>query len=339
MAELSRRPLLSTALDRKLFVDRSKELDRLLKDVQLGFNALVVGNRGSGKTSLLRRFANRLERESSVTPVLVEGTDLAQDAAEFLSLVAYRLRRRPAMVSALPNMSLTRPRPLSATEQTLEALSELSTVLGEYDDRVVLIVDELIDSSIGHTVFGRLRDELWSLGAIWLVGCDSQSRAMYLRPPADTFFEDVLELEPLTEDDAFKLLRARISKAEAPDKVLRAIVAESDRSPRDLISSAAQVVLDKRKPRELASERAGVDKLLADLGEPARRLYEALDDSGPASASDEQLLRTLGWSRGRVTQLLGPLKEAGLVEEHEGGGEGPGRRRKLYKATVPAGKR
>src|SRR5690349_5643135 len=57
---LDRRPLLETAVDADLFVDRDQELDRLLRALELGLNAAVGGPDGSGRTSLLRRLVFRL---------------------------------------------------------------------------------------------------------------------------------------------------------------------------------------------------------------------------------------------------------------------------------------
>lgn len=60
MLQISQRPLQGTAVDAALFVDRTSELETLVRSVRLGFNSLVLADRGSGKTSLLRRLERQL---------------------------------------------------------------------------------------------------------------------------------------------------------------------------------------------------------------------------------------------------------------------------------------
>ena len=59
-SSLSDRPLLDTLTDAGLFVDRAAELATLGRAARQGLNALVVGSRGMGKTSLLRQLVFRL---------------------------------------------------------------------------------------------------------------------------------------------------------------------------------------------------------------------------------------------------------------------------------------
>jgi len=51
---LSGRPLLDTRPDSELFVDRVEEMSRVRAALNHGLNCLVVGERGSGKTSFMR---------------------------------------------------------------------------------------------------------------------------------------------------------------------------------------------------------------------------------------------------------------------------------------------
>src|SRR5208283_860022 len=55
------RPLFSTERDMQFFVDRNDELELLEKAIEHEFNALILGERGSGKTSILNSLAYRLE--------------------------------------------------------------------------------------------------------------------------------------------------------------------------------------------------------------------------------------------------------------------------------------
>jgi predicted transcriptional regulator len=59
-------------------------------------------------------------------------------------------------------------------------------------------------------------------------------------------------------------------------------------------------------------------------------LLAELEARGAASASDEELLRSLGWTRPRAVQVFSELEEAGLVASETE--KGPtGRPRKVYR--------
>ena len=51
---LTSRPLLATQRDQALFAGRDWEVEEISRDLGRGFNVIVEGDRGSGKTSLLR---------------------------------------------------------------------------------------------------------------------------------------------------------------------------------------------------------------------------------------------------------------------------------------------
>jgi DNA-binding PadR family transcriptional regulator len=56
---------------------------------------------------------------------------------------------------------------------------------------------------------------------------------------------------------------------------------------------------------------------------------------GGASASDERLLKRLGWTRGRAVQVLKQLEEKGIVTASMRPVEGGGRPRKVYELLMP----
>ena len=66
--------------------------------------------------------------------------------------------------------------------------------------------------------------------------------------------------------------------------------------------------------------------ILEGLSDAARRVAEYLQDAGPRSASDEELLAYFGWTRNRAVQVLNELEDAGVLTARvEKGG-----RRKMY---------
>jgi hypothetical protein len=64
-------------------------------------------------------------------------------------------------------------------------------------------------------------------------------------------------------------------------------------------------------------------------------LVAELESLGRASASDDELLNRLGWTRGRASQVFGQLEEAGIVTSSPLRGERGGRPRKVYELSTP----
>src|SRR5438132_10217790 len=168
--EISGRPLLDTKPDHELFAGRQRELDRLVTSVDRRLNVILIGDRGSGKTTLLRQLAYELrQRSPDQPPAFVEGL-LADDVMTFLDLVRYRLGLRPTVRQPSPVQASLMMKGKVALDDTLE-LPGLVASLREAapDGRRVVLVDELPSKSVGQTLFGGLRDELWLLPLTWVV--------------------------------------------------------------------------------------------------------------------------------------------------------------------------
>src|SRR5581483_9651160 len=66
--------------------------------------------------------------------------------------------------------------PLGAAASSTRLLATLGQGIGP-DERRVLLVDEPPSGEVGHTFFGRLRDELWQLPFTWVVAIEERRRA------------------------------------------------------------------------------------------------------------------------------------------------------------------
>lgn len=320
MAVLGGRPLLDNSLDEQLFVGRDRLLGQAMRTLRQGVNVLLVGARGSGKTSTLHRLAHLLRRREALT-VLIDGRS-ADRASDLLGLLAWRLGvtelTQPTLGETARLLAL-----LEAMERRLRALEK-----GE----VVVLLDELASPEEAHRLFGRLRDDLWRLPVTWAVAADETDLGSYLQPPADAFFAQVLNLEPLDTDSSTALLQRRAPELEEATASLLAVQAAGN--PRALIRLAQQVLVDQVSAAQVVGARERRSDLLRKLGEPARRLYDEVVASGAVSMSEPGLLRRLGWSRPRAQQVITTLLAAGLVEVAQEPAS-RGRPRKLYRAPAP----
>jgi energy-coupling factor transporter ATP-binding protein EcfA2 len=341
--ELSGRPLRNTDRDRRLFVDRTETIELVAQVVLNSGNVLLVGPRGAGKSSLLRRIAHVLEKRGEPHTSVVDGR-AADSTLDFLALVRDALnawetvplgRAAGALASAAgafidsPQL-IARPSP-SDTQALLTQLRALGRALPEEQHRIVL-VDEMPSPQTAHTLFGRLRDELWELPIVWVVAADERDDGSYREPPADAFWQRTVAIPSLSADDARDLLLRRLDDTQMSPTVLDQLVETAAGNPRRLITLAHQVVLEGSDIASLLERDASVKREVALLSEPAKRLLSELEANGPASPSDQGLLSRLGWTRGRASQVFQELESRGLVTTFERAGTG-GRPRRVYEAT------
>jgi energy-coupling factor transporter ATP-binding protein EcfA2 len=329
--ELSGRPLLDTKPDHELFTGRDREFERLLTSVDRRLNVLLIGERGSGKTTLLRQLSYALhERGSDQPPAFVDGHQV-ETARLFVDLVRFRLGLDPAVLEPSPIQSafeaIGRRAPLRDTLELSRLVRSLKEAAPE--GRRVVLVDELPDGSVGQTLFGRLRDELWQLPLTWVVAVSENDEDGLLSPPADAFFDVVLRLEPLSKKAQREILQARIGSRGGK------LAAELDEgNPRRLLGLAREALEGGAQPSDLINALSRRDMEASKLGRGASMLMAELESLGPTSASDERLLSRLGWTRSRAVQVFRQLEEKGLVTSSTVKGAS-GRPRKLYRPTGP----
>jgi AAA ATPase domain len=293
--ELTPRPLRERDSDALLFVDVNGLVAKMERSLEGGLHVLLLGRRGSGKTSALHQLAHRL-RQQGRDVVFISGNQV--DSA------------RSLLETVRTQLGLPIRRTLNEERETL--LELLSSLAGA-DHEIIVIVDDLPPAGVAPLVFGRLRDELWELPFLWVASGDVADKASYLRPPADAFFSHVFTLPDLTPDIAARIVQARTGLADDDPWLLRFGDAVHGGTPRDAITFARESLMGDGDLFDTVAQRRLREEKMQDLGEAARRLMEALAVTGPISASDEAVARGLGWTRSRTTQVLKQLEAAGLV--------------------------
>ena len=326
---MANQPLAQSRADQRRFVDRSRETDAIIRAVAASQPVLLLGDRGSGRTSLLNHVAWVLARQKEPRQTVIVSGELANTSSQLLGILVARVQRlaepggsRARWIEDLQALSMP-DGPFGQVAQPA-ILMELVDLLGEQlaalERPVCLMVDGLAPK-VAHGVFGSLRNELWALqGAAWVLAGDSGAEALYLEPPADAFFEHTVRLGPLTEADAAKLLRAHVPDLSDTD-IERAIeVAEGN--PRRLLRAAADIQAGIAPVSSAADE---VARQATAVGGPlAGAIVGYVAANGPTAASDETMLRQIGASRQRASQLMHELESAGLLETIEQ--REPGRR-------------
>jgi type II secretory pathway predicted ATPase ExeA len=336
-ARLDNRPLLGT-IDRDLFVEPSI-MPEVLAAVKRRLNVLILGPRGSGKTTLLRALEADLSDDER--PAVYVDLAPAQTAVQALVLIADALGARwgefrDALARDRANAVLMRERRQQwgqlADETPTEELLRWARRLGQAPPSLIL-VDAPPGEGHAHTLFGRLRDELWQQGHQWVVAANDVLRDELTRPPAAAFFDVHLDLVPLSQEQQHEFLRLRLGKE--LDSDIMHLVGQSDGLPRSLLELARAAVLSNEPVDELLARREKRRESLAALPSTAATIVDYLEDHGPASGSDPQLLAALGVSGQRARRVLRQLEEAGLVRSFPEQQEHRGRPRKLYELKEP----
>ncbi len=328
-------PLAQTRADQRRFVDRTRETDAIIRAVAASQPVLLLGERGSGRTSLLNHVAWLLARQHDGRDTVMVTGELATNPSQLLGVLVARTQRlaeptgsRARWIEDLRALSMP-DGPFGQVAQpaiVMELLDLLDERLAALERPVCLMIDG-IAPTVAHGVFGSLRNELWALeGAAWIVAGDISAEALYLEPPADAFFEQTIRLDRLTDADAAKLLGAHLPDLTEAD--IKSAVVAGYGNPRRLLRAAGDI---QAGLTPASAKTDGVAQQAGALAGPlAGALVGYLAEHGPAGASDEAMLRQIGASRQRASQLMHELESAGLletIEQHEPGRRGrPARR-------------
>ena len=327
MLLLGQRPLTASDADHQLFADRTSELHRVSRTLDLGLNAYVHGPPGSGRTSFLRQI-ERAHPEAHY--VRLYGFDTLSDRLDQVELAVTGVplkRTGPSQLAQVLKFGST-----TETKIVADPLRHLKKSVGLFQGEPlhVVLVDD-VDRKDCHELFGRLRDGLWELPIQWVVTGTSTS----LDPPADTFFDTVIELLPFDQTGVRELLRLRAASGSPEEGSLLMQTAEpvleavAPCTPRRALAVLRDLCLSDDL-REAIRQLENLQSARANLKPTASRLLDALIHHGPTHAGDTELLEEVGVTRSRVVQLLGELEADGLVTAQREG------RRKLF--VVPAGR-
>ncbi len=279
---------------------------------------LISGEPGSGKTSLLYHALGRARANNR--PVLL--------------LTARVVSSSRGLVDALLELAVEeewiQDAPQPAVNDPLGPARQVRR-LREAPANALVLVDDLTVEQ-GQTLFGALRDELWQTPVSFTVAVRPDVAQALSTPPADAFFDRRYILKPFVGDDANQLLHRR---HEAGESTLLSLF-ESDRAmqPRSLVALAIEEGPGGRYDPTRQHELLRIAERVA--GRSGSMLVAEIWGREGVSASDEDLQRSLGVTRNRLTELLRTLAEHRVLAAYPEPREGKtGRPRMIYTVAEP----
>ena len=326
--QLRQAPLRDRTEDRALFV-APDGYERALWAARERLNVLLVAERGAGKTTVLRQLQLALRDGAHGGAVVFVDLAGAETPDRALALIAAAAAEAlaDAPVGWIP--PLPRPGESDADRNTRFALDQLAEL-----EPCTLLLDNVRAEHVGYPLFGTFRDRLWEMPHQWLVGAGELDRRWLLRPPADAFWEEVVEIS-LTAAAARELLERRLGAR--PDWLER-VVEQVGTNPRSLIAAALAASRDGEGADAALAPWEDWQRRVGELDARSAALIAELSARGAVSASDPDLLSGLGWARTSLLRTLERREAAGLVESFNEPG-GRGRPRRLYATTEPGRRR
>lgn len=326
---LQGRPLYDNAADAAYYVPPN-QWGTITRALERQLNTLVVGQRGAGKTSLLRQLQRTL-RDRGLRVAYVDATNLdgPMDLAQRLqdALLSPDDRGHWDVGAGLRPSSTDDASLASGSQTFLQVLSSLGTV-----EPSIALVDASSSGPTIYSVFGRMRDTMWQLPHRWVVAIDEIDRATVLRPPADAFFDKVVDLVPFSQQQLTKLLARRAPDVGLP--MLEQVAELAQGNPRTALRAVVDVDVDGRDPATGLIERRELLERASAIGRPHAMLMAELLNAGAASPSDLELQQSLGITRARLTSLLRTLLNHGLVVAGVEKPDGVGRPRTIYRPQL-----
>lgn len=330
---LKGRPLYDNKADADLFVTPSA-WDAVVLGSERDLNVLLVGSRGSGKTSLLHQVQYVMRDEESEGAVFVDGT-AARDVVDLATRIRNSLSGEPSTLPENVEGALgavtTSEEPIAGASRTLAALLRS---IGQADPALILLDCSGAAEAV-FDLFGRMRDVLWQQSHRWIVAIDENDRSTVMKPPADAFFDVVAQIEPWPTTELITLLSRRYPTMEDVDKKLvMHAAANASGSPREALRAMSHGILTEGDPATFLEERGVLLDRASRLGRTAGMLMAELLGRGQASPSEPELQDSLGLTRARLTQLFHLLQENELVVGEAERSSGPGRPRMTYRPNL-----
>jgi len=254
----SSRPLLSLEDDKRYFTGFKEEFKKTLLAIKTYENTLIIGDRGSGKSSFLHHIFYHLQKHREAIPIkinvlrmerfdqtaflsnlLIETVDTVnqyQSTSTKVKKILVKMAESGLLGIPGSNVGISFSSDSSikmgsgseinfSKKDDLDILYErLQTFvkqLRKHDINLCVLLDDTdkVDGNLIWSTFRGIRDMLWELRISIIITALPNQVSEITKPPLDHFFPYWIKLKPFDNNQIKELLKKRISDANVPVKI------------------------------------------------------------------------------------------------------------------------
>ncbi len=325
--------------DRKFFTNFKDEIRQTLLAIETYENAIIVGERGSGKTSFLNHIYHNLLENKRVLTVrfsTLKVIDINQVNFltgifnEVVSLSHKYFSNKVKLKNFLISMFEPSQKNLRDTEYEVPkddfyvALDKFTSIIDYLkkdgvDICVILDDTDKIDSKLIWNIFRGIRDALWKLKIPIIITSLPNQVNEITKVPLDHFFPYLIKLKSFDLDSSHELIEKRLQYSDLNVKlnneVMEEILRRTGGNPRDIIEIFKKLfedieIKDSITKKQLESLGLLFSKKLPNI---ERSVCNYLIHYPNTSASSPEFASSIGVTRSRLAQILNKLKKQGMI--------------------------
>ncbi|MHB8546551.1 MAG: AAA family ATPase [Nitrosotalea sp.] len=348
LRSFSPRPLMSLEDDRNYFT-KYEEIEKIIRAVEIGENVLIIGDRGSGKTSLLNHMLYHYFNTKATEQVIpVRFSALSIEELNQKNLVRSLIRnivdsifkikstseRIKVILNKMIDSSPTTLPDLAKLDNMLqtntdtarddfealtERLSELVLSIRKKEINFFVMIDDLDKfpaDKVWHT-FRSIRDILWELHFSLIITALPDQVSEITKPPLDQFFPYWIKIPSFDMEYTKSLIEKRFNKSQVTisNDALEAIVNRTKGNPRSIIAIMKNVIESNDFSSQITLDNInnlGLPYSIR-LSDIQRAVINYLAENPNTSASTKNFIARIGVTRSRLSQILNDLRKDDLI--------------------------
>lgn len=340
----SSRPIQSYEEDKNYFVSFREEAEKILLAIETYENAIIIGDRGSGKTSLLNHMMYKLMDDPKLICVELSALSLSQfDQITLLRRIIKELREKSekfrsksekileGIFSTMDSVQERKERQRRFEEEDdphvlLKILNVIMNNLRKSQIKICFLLDDTdkIDSKLVWQTFRNIRDEIWKLKISIILTVLPSQVSEITRPPLDHFFHYWIKISPFNFSSVKELIEQRTqsisSKIRIDDDALKEILKRADGNPRNVLEILKKIFETESTNKITRKEIDNLGLVFANaMPDIEKAICNYLIRHPYTSASSGDFATQIGVSRSRLAQILNKLKREGLIGSKQDG--------------------
>ena len=350
----SPRPILSYKDDRKFFTSFKKNIESTFLAIDTFENVLVIGDHGSGKTSLLNHISYQLDDDNDTILIKFSALTLTNfDQRNLLKKIVDDLREnskklRPKSDKILEGVlfAIDGPRRQVQLEEEEEEEEEeertkeskdYSKLLDRFTAiiehlkkdqiKVCIIIDDIdkIDSGLVWLTFRNIRDQIWKLKISIILTALPNQISEITKSPLDHFFSYWVKISMFDFKSTRELVKRRLDYAHSDIEIGGDAIEETLRrtggNPRDILDIFRRVFESKKTSNVISRHDIENISVIFSNKLPSieKEIFNYLVHNPNSSSSSADFVKKIGVSRSRIAQILSKLRKEGcIVSKQEG---------------------